>query len=404
MMDRFRGCSSLLALAIASVGALSACEQSQPQEQLAQVTSALSTLHTGDVAVTCMFTTNDALQVTTLAPMDVLTDLRYTDREANAAGQFNTGENVDVLIPITSANDASTTVPAGTSFLYPEAGLGDGTEQVFLYQGLVAPTDGAAPGYQLIWGFQVSPAPADGGTQADPGWVAVRDDANSLSERPTTLVGFSAGLYSGTSTNYAYDSSKGLSGTKAQLQALISNPANWIQGTVAAPVTCPTGFTVIPDATDAGGNDSATDAPTGTGGADGGAAGMTGTTDAGTGGATGNDAAPDTATGSGGAGGATVVDSGTDVKADTGSSATDAKADTGTTTDAKVDTGSTGGTDAKVDTGSTKVDGGNDAGSKSNGSSGCGCSTASNSANISAGAWMLALAGIVMTARRRRRR
>ena len=32
MIDRFRGCSALVALAIASVGALSACDQGKPQE------------------------------------------------------------------------------------------------------------------------------------------------------------------------------------------------------------------------------------------------------------------------------------------------------------------------------------------------------------------------------------
>jgi len=404
MMDRFRACSPLVALAIASVAALSACEQQDtPQEPVANVSSALGTFQPGDIAVTCMFTQSDAIQITPLVPLDVGADLRYTDREANAAGMFNTGENVDV--PIVPPDAAGTTVfPAGTSLFFTEAGLGNVTEQVFLYQGLIAPTDGAASSYQLIWGLQVSPAPAaDAATQTDPGWANVRDDANDLSERPTVLVGASVGLSSGAATGFAYDKTKGTTGTKAQLKALISNPANWIPVTPAQ-ANCPGNFTVIPDVIDAGENDSASDAPTGTGGMTGSDAGTDAPT--GTGGMTGTDAGDSGvggATGTGGSGTGGSTDSGApDVKADTGTT-TDAKADTGTGTDAKVDTGTTGGTDAKVDTG-TKVDAGKDAGTTSKGSSGCGCSTASNSTNISAGAWVLALAGILMTTRRRRRR
>ncbi len=44
MMDRFRACSPLVALAIASVGALSACvSQDDPKEPVAKVSSALTT-------------------------------------------------------------------------------------------------------------------------------------------------------------------------------------------------------------------------------------------------------------------------------------------------------------------------------------------------------------------------
>ena len=435
MMDRSRACSSLVALAIASVGVLSACEQGKPQD-VTQKLSALTTgLQPGDVAVTCMFTTNDQLQIVPLVSLDVGSDVKYTDREANAAGQFNTGENVDVVYPINSPNDASTIIPAGTVLPFGPTsvqpsfpgGLGDGTEQVFLYQGLIATVDGGAPSDQLLWGMQVSP----GGI-----WVATRDDTNNLSELPTVLTGFNVSLASGTSTNYAYDSTKGTSGTKAQLQAKIANPANWVQGTAAAPITCPTGFTVIPDPTDAGGGtDSAGQGGAGgAGGSDGGIAGMTGTTDGGTdsvadtgaGGTTGDGSVADTGVGGatggdgsvidagvGGAGGA--LDSGTDVKADTGT--TDVKADTATDTatgtDAKTDTGTdvkadTGtGTDAKVDTGTgtdvKPADAGKDSATTSS-SSGCSCSTASNGQSLSASVSLLALAGIVMTARRRRRR
>jgi MYXO-CTERM domain-containing protein len=415
MNDRIRACSPLVALAIASVVALSACEEQSAPEPVAKVSGALSILQPGDVAVTCMFTQSDAIQITPLVPLDVGTDLKYTDREANAAGMFNSNdENPDVVLPINSPNDAgATVVPAGMSIFYTESGLGNGTEQVFLYQGLIAPTDGAATNYQLIWGLQVSPAPAaDAGAQTDPGWANVRDDANNLSERPTALVGASVGLFSGAATGFAYDKTKGTSGTKAQLKALISDPTNWIQVTPTQ-ANCPGNFTVIPDVVDSGaGNDSASDAPTGS---DGGTGGMIGTVDSGTdaaadagggtGGMTGNDAGADTGAGGTGTGGAGSTDSGaSDAKADTGS-ATDAKADTGSATDAKADTGKpdTGtATDAKVDTGS-KADAGKDGGTTSKGSSGCSCSTASNGANIGAGAWVFALAGVLITVRRRRR-
>jgi MYXO-CTERM domain-containing protein len=297
----------------------------------------------------------------------------------------------------------------------PTTGLNNGTEQVFLYQGHIGTdVDGGnvdaavqGPTTQLLWGMQVSPAGA---------WVP-RNDALNLSDLPTSLNGHALVLPSsgdaGSFGAYYYDTTKGpIHGTKAVLQAAFENPANWTSG--AGPVLCSTvvsaTFTVDPDVVDSG-----SDAATGTGGTDGGATGtggMTGTdsgadTGSGNGGTTGTDAAPDTGTGAGGtgtggsgAGGST--DSGaTDVKADTGT-ATDAKADTGTATDAKADTGSTG-TDAKVDTGGTKVDAGKDGGTTTS-SSGCSCSTASNGANISTGAWALALAGVLMTARRRRRR
>src|SRR4051794_28089201 len=63
MNDRIRACSSLVALAIASVVALSACEQQdKPSEPVAKVSGALGTFQPGDIAVTCMFTSNDAIQ------------------------------------------------------------------------------------------------------------------------------------------------------------------------------------------------------------------------------------------------------------------------------------------------------------------------------------------------------
>ena len=110
MMDRFRACSPLVALAVVSVGVFSACEPQDNTEPLATVASRLSTLQTGDIAVTCMFTSNDAIQITPLVPIDVGTDLKYTDREANAAGVFNTGENADVKIQINPPDDAGATV------------------------------------------------------------------------------------------------------------------------------------------------------------------------------------------------------------------------------------------------------------------------------------------------------
>jgi MYXO-CTERM domain-containing protein len=289
-------------------------------------------------------------------------------------------------------------------------GISNGPEQLFLYQGSI---QADASSFGFVWGMQIS-NPAGWGTTADGGTLG-----NNISALPSALTGANIALLSANPTLWAYTGPT--SGTKAQLLAALQTASNWsgpsTGGDGGAPV-CPGNFTVIPDVVDSG-----SDVATGTGGTDGGATGiggMTGTdaaldTGTGTGGMTGIDAAPDTGTGTGGM-------TGTDARADTGagggaggssdSGAPDAKVDTGTATDAKADTGTA--TDAKVDTGKpdtgtatdagSKVDAGKDGGTTSKGSSGCGCSTASNSANMSAGAWVLALAGILMTARRRRRR
>ena len=268
MNDRIRACSPLVALAIASVVALSACEQQSPPEPVAKVSGALSSFQPGDIAVTCLVTDTDAIGITALVPLDVGADLKYTDRETNAAGMFNTNERVDIVLPINSPGDSgATVVPAGTSINYPESNLGNPTEQVFLYQGTVGTAGDGGGQAELIWGMQIS----TGGI-----WVATRDDGMDLSELPTTLIGNkNVALASGTSVAFAYDVSKGTMGTKAQLQALISNPANWVQG---ATVTCPGNFIVVPDEIDAGADGSAVDAPTGS---DGGTGGMIGTGDSG---------------------------------------------------------------------------------------------------------------------------
>src|SRR3954467_11972460 len=86
MNDRIRACSSLVALAIASVVALSACEQQDKPDDftVARTTRALTTgLQAGDIAITCMNTQNpDSLQITPLVALDPGTQLQYTDREA----------------------------------------------------------------------------------------------------------------------------------------------------------------------------------------------------------------------------------------------------------------------------------------------------------------------------------
>ncbi len=436
MMDRFRACSPLVALAIASVCALSACEQqSKPDDVTSTSRPLTSGLQAGDIAITCFDTQNpDSLQITPLVTVDANTRILYTDREANADGVFNNNdnENLDQMVTIPSPTDAGTVPPGIPVTFIPTTGLNNGTEQVFLYQGHIGiDVDGGNadaavqdPNTQLIWGMQVSPGGA---------WVP-RDDAANLSDLPTSLHGHALALPSsgdaGAFGAFYYDTTKGPThGTKAVLQAAFANSAYWTS--VAGPVVCSNvvtaTFTVDPDVdsgTDApiGSNDGAAGAP----GGDGGGTDGTGTIDSGTGGAPGNDGgAGGTAgtdggaadTGAGGAGG-NLVDAhpdeipeggqATDAKADTGSTV-DAKADTGSTPDAKADTGSTA--DAKPDTGSTggtdakPADAGKDSGTTAkSSSSGCGCSTASNSQNLSASVSLLALAGIVMTARRRRRR
>ena len=239
MNDRIRACSSLVALAIASVVALSACEQQdKPSEPVARTAHGLTTgLQAGDIAITCMDTANpDSLQITPLVALDPGTQLQYTDREANSDGVFNTNdENVDQLF--TFATDAGT-IPAGKPFTFvPTTGLNNGTEQVFLYQGHIGTdVDGGnvdaavqGPNTHLIWGMQISPAGM---------WVP-RNDAQNLSDLPTSLNGHALALSSspdgGSAGAFFYDTTKGPTrGTKAQLQAAFENPAYW---STAVPAT-----------------------------------------------------------------------------------------------------------------------------------------------------------------------
>ncbi len=416
-MDRIRACSPMVALAIASVVAMSACEQQSPPEPTQVRPSALTGLQPGDVAVTCVNSTTDEVQIVSLVAIDSGSDLKFTDNEWSGTGWVDLNETNDYTIPVPGAG-----VTAGQEILFvPNGGLpgtggiSNGPEQLFIYQGSIQPD---ASSFGFVWGMQIS-NPAGWGTTADGGTLG-----NNISALPSALTGANIALVSANPTLWAYTGP--MAGTKAQLLAALQTASNWTGPSASADggaPTCPGNFTVIPDVVDSG-----SDVATGTGGTDGGATGtggMTGGGDSGTGpdaaadagggtgGMTGNDAGADTGaggttTGTGGATGNT--DSGApDVKADTGT-ATDAKADTGGATDAKADTGSA--TDAKADTGKpdtgtatdAKVDAGKDGGTTTKGSSGCSCSTASNSANVSAGAWMLALAGILMTARRRRRR
>jgi MYXO-CTERM domain-containing protein len=409
MNDRIRACSPLVALAIASVVALSACEEQSAPEPTQVRPSALTGLQPGDVAVTCVNSTTDEVQIVSLVAIDSGSDLKFSDNEWSGTGWVDLNETTDYAIPVPGAG-----VTAGEELLFVPGGgakgtggISNGPEQLFIYQGSIQPD---ASSFGFVWGMQIS-NPAGWGTTADGGTLG-----NNISALPSALTGANIALVSANPTFWAYTGP--MSGTKAQLLAALQTPSNWTgpgaNADGGAP-NCPGNLTVIPDVVDSG-----SDLATGTGGSDGGSTGtggMTGGGDSGTGpdaavdagggtgGMTGNDSGADSLTGTGGSGAGGSTDSGaTDAKADTGS-ATDAKADTGSATDAKADTGKpdTGtATDAKVDTGS-KADAGTDAGTTNKGSSGCSCSTASNGANMGAGAWMLALAGIVMTVRRRRR-
>src|SRR4051812_31869591 len=93
---------------VGSVGAMSGCETTSP-ENSTQVAQAVTTgLQPGDVAITCLWTagsgTNgDAVEITTLVDLEAGTDLKLTDNESSAAGVFNTGE---------AANEAFDNFPA----------------------------------------------------------------------------------------------------------------------------------------------------------------------------------------------------------------------------------------------------------------------------------------------------
>src|SRR5882724_3860622 len=131
MIDRFRACSSLGALAIVSIGALSACEQSKPEEPVTKVSSALTTLQTGDVAVTCLNSATDALQIVTLVPLDVGVDLKFSDREWTGTA-FNGGETGDFQI-LASLDAATLSFAAGAEIPFNPGGINGGPEQVFIY-------------------------------------------------------------------------------------------------------------------------------------------------------------------------------------------------------------------------------------------------------------------------------
>jgi len=453
---------SVVALSLAAACAVPACDSSKTEE-VSRTRGAATALQAGDVAITC-FNSNgtDFLQITPLVPIDSDSDIKLTDREATAAGVFNSNdENINVAVTLPSDGGVSV-IPAGTPIRFtPGTGLGNGTETVFIYQGSIsADADAGALTGQFLWGFQNSP----GG-----GWAVMRNDATNVSERLTALGGNDTAVNSANNSNtWFYDTTKGpSSGTKAVLRAAIANVANWsTSGQAADPAVCPGLLNVLADATDAG-NDAPVDsgAPadsgaggaagsadagpgtggvTGTGGATDSGADVTGTGGTGTGGST-DSGADVTGTGGMGTGGSTdsgadvtgtggmgtggAVDSGTDVTGtggtvagtggsdagagsdasgtggrgtggSSGDAASDVRADTGTTTDAKVDTGTTT-TDAKAD---TKADAKADA-KTGGGSSGCSCSTTgSTSDSLGISAWMLALGGVIFTARRRRRK
>jgi hypothetical protein len=202
-------------------------------------------LQPGDIAVTCVDTSGvgivpDQVQITPLVSLPALTDptyqIQYSDREANAAGTFNTNNENALAVALDGAH------AAGVPFLYLASGLVAPDEQVFLFQGALVERSGILSTGTLLWGFQMSTAG---------GWATVRTD--NLSELPTVLASASVALTTNGNTKFAYTGPT--TGTRDELQAKIANPDNWTSG-----VACPGGFTVI-GSTDGGTDGDAGDAP-----------------------------------------------------------------------------------------------------------------------------------------------
>jgi hypothetical protein len=417
MTSRFFTRSPILALAFASLTALSGCESNNKPEELTRVSSAATTgLQPGDVAVTCSNSVTDTVQIVSLVALSAGTDLRYSDNEFTGT-TFNADELADFSI-IGSLDAGAPAYTPGDEISFVPNNVGNGPEQAFIYQGSLS-ADAAS--YNLLWGFQAGNGGAWGVPPQVDGDIADGGPAfANISALPASLATANTHVTSSLTggTFWAYTGIT--TGTKAALQLALANAANWTGPGLpdGGVLVCPGKFTVT-DAVDAG-----TDAPiTGTGGTDGGAtggadgaAGAVGTIDGGTGGA---DA------GTGGAAGAAGTDAGTDVprtdagndagndapRADAGNDAgndaprTDAgndapRVDAGN--DVKVDTGTTTPTDAKVDTG-VKTDAGQDAAS-GGGGGGCSCSTAVGRDGLGASAWMLAIAGVLFTARRKNKK
>src|SRR5690349_4888609 len=106
--------TSGLALAVTVACGIPACDSSKPEEVATTTGAATTGLVAGDIVVTCFNTSGtDFFQIVPLVPIDNDTDLKFTDREATAAGQFNTGESVNVSIPLKTADAGVSTIPAG---------------------------------------------------------------------------------------------------------------------------------------------------------------------------------------------------------------------------------------------------------------------------------------------------
>ena len=202
-------------------------------------------LQPGDVAVTCVDTTgigfnHDRIQVTPLVALPAVTDfhyrLEYTNYEADQSGVFDEeiAQNVD-YVDLGGARAAGETVPDLVS------GLVGPNEQVFLFQGFLDDSTGMLSPGVLLWGFQMS---------LDGRWAAAPMDG--VSALPTSLAFASVAVMSAGDAVFAYVGPT--MGTRADLQAAIADPTNWMAG-----AACPTEF-VVTDGADGGVTDAGSDA------------------------------------------------------------------------------------------------------------------------------------------------
>src|SRR5580698_9713332 len=83
--------------------AQSGCDQGDRDSTEVKRGAATINLQPGDLAITCFASDNDSLQIMPLVAIEDGTDVKYTDREATTDGVFNTGENVNVVIPVVGA-------------------------------------------------------------------------------------------------------------------------------------------------------------------------------------------------------------------------------------------------------------------------------------------------------------
>jgi len=180
----------------------------------------VTTLAAGDIAFTGFNSDNpDEFTFVALTDIEAGTEIKFTDNGWFAAGGFRSTEGVFVWTA--SANIAAGTVinPAFTGPNFSASG-----DQIHAYQG-----DDAAPSFVASVHFNGNGYEADAtssNTSALPSGLAIGTSAIAVPETDN-------GVYSGP-----------LSGTKAELQAALNDPANWTTDNSRIEDIEPTGFTV----------------------------------------------------------------------------------------------------------------------------------------------------------------